>query len=142
MRSPNKTMSEAVFKMECPACASVMDCGTELKGSTVVCPACQREVLAAEKRAKRNIPWKLIGKLVLAVAVIGITVVIGIELAKASIGNGGLIAGGILGLIEMIAGLFVLIVAVMWALLPVIVYFGMRRIEAIILRIEQRIPKD
>jgi hypothetical protein len=130
-------------KCRCQHCAGHIEFESERAAEITQCPHCGLDTmlyislarpLPVEPKYKMEIPWRKI--MLWAGAVIGSALVgmLIFAMFSAQGAQGGELIGMLLG--GCLAGLAVF-VAIMWIIFPILVHFGMKRIEKLLAQIER-----
>lgn len=129
----------------CQLCSKPIEFDSADAGKVAACPSCgmetqlylvQKNFQAMTERAKA--PKQSGGSrgvlgLVAAIVMVAILAVIFGAFARGGSEGGALVAGGVA---TIVAGVFVFVLAVLWILFPMFVYFALGRIEGVLRQIE------
>lgn len=141
----NATAETQFVKCRCQHCNEPIEFEADHAGETVTCPHCTLDTLlfipAPQSAAppKARIPWWRILKIgiITAIVILGGFMAFGLLRFLQSLTPEG-VFGAATGVIGMAIFLFLAVLIILWVLLPFIIYFGFRRLEKILLRIERK----
>ncbi|SRR6266404_3962826 len=131
-----------LFNCPCEHCGNRIEFEAENAGQLAQCPNCGRETTLYVSKSSPSAPASPGGP---SRPVLKIAIAIGIVAAIGSVAylvftydqfvrGIGALGGGILGLIIVV---FLFILALLWVLFPVLVYFSLRRLEALLQKTER-----